>query len=341
MDIGATVRLGIAALVVGIAAGAHAQTGLIVDHQYVADAAKRGAIIWDVRAEADFRRGHIPGAVNIGDAGQTLRNPNTEDFIAQEQIEKILGQAGIDPAREIVVYGARASVIAYFGLYTTQYFGGNNTRVYHDGIDGWRASGQPVATSSPKLPPLALKLTPRADNFVSTRDVIARLKDTNVQLLDVRTPKEFTGEDIRAIRGGHIPGAVNIPYEQNWVDPDTVAKLARRQVPDNAGMSLKPRDQLKALYSKLDPDKETIVYCQSGVRAAETATVLAELGFKNVKVYDSSWLGYGGTLDAPAQNAVFLNVGALNNRIGAMQARIDALEKELAGARAAPAGVKN
>jgi len=215
----------------------------------------------------------------------------------------------------------------------TQYFGGGSTRVYHDGIDGWRAAGQPLATTSAKLSPVALKLTPRGDNYVSTRDVIARLNDANVQLLDVRTPKEFAGEDIRAIRGGHIPGAVNIPYEQNWVDPDSAAKLARRQVADNAGMSLKPREQLHALYSKLDPNKETIVYCQSGVRAAETATVLAELGFKNVKVYDSSWLGYGGTLDAPAQNAVFLNVGALNNRIGAMQSRIDALEKELANAR--------
>ena len=71
------------------------------------------------------------------------------------------------------------------------------------------------------------------------------------------------------------------------------------------------------------------------MRAAETATVLAELGFRNVKVYDSSWLGYGNTLDAPANNAVFLNVGALNNRISGMQARIDALEKELSAARGA------
>ena len=82
-------------------------------------------------------------------------------------------------------------------------------------------------------------------------------------------------------------------------------------------------------------ENEAIVYCQSGVRAAETATVLAELGFRNVKVYDSSWLGYGNTLDAPANDAVLLNVGALNNRISGMQARIDALEKELAAARGA------
>ena len=312
---------------------AGAQTGLIVDHTYVAAAQKRGAIVWDIRPEADYRKGHIPGAISLGDAGQVLRNPNTEDFVPLPQLEKLLGAAGIDPAQEVVVYGARASVIAYFGLYAMQYFGATQAHVYHDGIDGWRAAGQALAAEETRRPAITLKLTARAHNAVSTADVVARLGNPALQLIDARTAKEFSGEDIRAIRGGHIPGAINIPYEQNWVDPDTVAKLARRQVTDNAGMSLKPREALKSLYAQLDPNKETVVYCQSGVRAAETATVLAELGFTNVKVYDSSWLGYGNTLDAPANNAVFLNVGALNNRIGAMQSRIDALEKELAATR--------
>ena len=308
-----------------------AQSGpLIVDLPHVFEAQKRGTIVWDVRSEADYRKGHIPGAVNIGDAGQVLRSPNTEDFIPTPQIERILGAAGIDPAKEVLVYGSRASVIAYFGLYTVRYFGSDKVHVYHDGIDGWRAAGQPVAVESTKPIPIALKLTARGANSLSTADVVARLRDPNVQLLDVRTPKEFAGEDIRAIRGGHIPGAINIPYEQNWTDPETQAKLGQSKVADNAGMSLKPLADLKALYSHLDPDKETVVYCQSGVRAAETATVLSDLGFKNVKLYDSSWLGYGNTLSAPADNAVFLNVGALNSRIGSLQTRVDQLEKELA-----------
>ena len=309
------------------------QAQSIVDERHVADAAARGVLIWDVRGEAEYRRGHIPGAVNIGEAAQVLRAPNTEDFIAIDQIEKLLGQAGIDPAREMVIYGNRASTTGYFGLYTMQYFGGTRARVYHDGIDGWRAAGLRTVTDSPKPVPVALKLVARAANAVSTAEVVARLRNPGVQLIDVRTPREFAGEDIRAIRGGHIPGAINIPYEQNWVDPDTPQKLARRQVTDTAGMSLKPRDDLRALYAKLDPTKETIVYCQSGVRAAETATVLADLGFTNVKVYDSSWLGYGNSLELPANNAVFLNVGALNARIGAMQGRIEALERDLAAAR--------
>ncbi len=102
---------------------------------------------------------------------------------------------------------------------------------------------------------------------------------------------------------------------------------------DNAGMSLKKGEDLKKLYAKLDPEKETVVYCQSGVRASETATVLATLGFRNVKVYDSSWLDYGSRLDAPAENVQFFNVGVLNMKLSAMQSRIEELERELAEAR--------
>jgi thiosulfate/3-mercaptopyruvate sulfurtransferase len=95
-------------------------------------------------------------------------------------------------------------------------------------------------------------------------------------------------------------------------------------------MSLKPRAELQSLYAALDPNKETIVYCQSGIRASETATVLKDLGFNNVKVYDSSWLGYGNTLNAPAEEVTFFNVGLMQSKMGAMQKRIETLEKALA-----------
>ena len=310
--------------------------GAIVDGTAVAEALRRNALVWDVRPADAFAKGHIPGAVNIGDAPAVLREPNTEDFIATPQIEKWLGSAGLDPAREIIVYGSRGGWQAYFGLYTLQYFGGKSVRVYHDGIEDWSGSGRPVAQGPATLSPMALKLAAEpARVSVSTREVVARLSRPEVQILDVRTVKEFNGEDIRAIRGGHIPGAVNIPYEQNWLDPETGNKLARREVSSNAGMALKSTEALKALYAGLDPNKETIVYCQSGARASETAGVLQQLGFKDVKVYDSSWLGYGNTLDAPADNATFFNVGLLNSRMSALQARIEQLEKELAAAKAA------
>ena len=312
-----------------------AEASAIVDTPYVANAIKRNAIIWDTRSAADYKKEHLPGAVNIGDVGVVLRDENTEDYIALEDIEKLLGAAGIDPSREVVVYGAKANPYVYFGLVTLQYFGAPNAKVYHGGIDDWKTSGQPVVTEPTRLAPIALKLKTRPELLVDTAEVVKKLKDSNVQIVDARTPREYRGEDIRAIRGGHIPRSVPIHYMENWVDPDTTAKLEKKMVANKDGMNLKPREQLQSLYAKLDPAKETIVYCQSGIRASETATILKELGFKNVRVYDSSWLGYGNTLDAPAENVTFFNVGLMQNRMNTLQKRVETLEKELAEARAA------
>ena len=306
-----------------------AQAQAIVDAAQVQEALKRGAQVWDVRDARDYLRGHLPGAISIGDAAKVLRDDNSEDFIAVDRIEKIMSDAGLDPQRESIIYGARGTWNAYFGQYTLRYFGGTKVSVYHEGIEGWHQAGLPVETAPFKAVPVALRLVPAAGVAVTTKEMLERVGKREVQIVDARTVKEFSGEDIRALRGGHIPGAVNIPYEQNWVDPDTLLKLTRKQTTDSSGMSLKAVADLKALYAKLDPDKETIVYCQSGARASETAGVLQQLGFKNVKVYDSSWIGYGNTLDAPANNATFFNVGALNARIAGMQAKIESLEKTL------------
>ena len=304
-----------------------AGAAVIVDAAYVKEAQARGAVVWDVRGTPQYKKGHIPGAVNIGDAGTVLREMTKEDFIETAKIEKILGDAGIDPAREVIVYGDRGSPYAYFGRFALRYFGGSNIPVFHDGADGWVAAGNALETADATRPAVTLKLTPNPALSASTDEVAGLLGKPGVQIIDARTPAEYSGQDVRAIRGGHIPGSVSIPYEQNWKDPETPAKLAQKKVPDNSGMSLKPADDLKALYAKLDPAKETVVYCQSGVRASETASVLEQLGFKNVKVYDSSWLGYAARLNAPAENETFFNVGATMGKIGALTKRIDDLER--------------
>ncbi len=320
---------------VALLAPSAAEASAIVDTGYVVDALKRNAIIWDTRSAADYKQGHIPGAVNIDDVGVVLRDENKEDYIALDRIEKLLGAAGIDPSKEIIVYGAKANPYVYFGLVTLQYLNTANAKVYHGGVDDWKSAGQPVATEPTKLAPIALKLKVKPDLLVDTAEVVRKLNDQKVQIVDTRTPKEYSGEDIRAIRGGHIPGAVPIHYMENWVDPETPDKLEKKLVSNKDGMNLKSREQLQELYAKLDPDKETIVYCQSGIRASETATVLKELGFKNVRVYDSSWLGYGNTLDAPAEDVTFFNVGLLQSKLNAMQKRVEKLEKELVEGKAA------
>ncbi len=301
----------------------------IIQTEQMQQALARGAIIWDVRDEKSYLEGHIPGAINIGEAGSVLRDPNKEDYIATEKIQALFNRVGLDVNRDIVVYGSRGNPYVYFGLYTINYFGGKQAQIYHDGIDAWKSAGLPLQKERANLPPVSVLLMPQPQLLVSNEEMLKMAQSKSVQIIDARTPDEFSGRDVRAIRGGHIPNAINIPFESNWQDPDTAMKLSKKQVSDNSGMTLKSQEDLKKLYSNLDPNQDTVVYCQSGVRAAETATVLKNLGFKKVKVYDSSWLGWGNNLKAQVADETFLNVGALNAKMTAMQNKINQLEEAL------------
>ena len=301
----------------------------IIDTEQMQQAVARGAIIWDVRGEKSYLEGHLPGAINVGEIGSVLRDPNKEDYIATEQIQKIFNAAGLDVNQEIVVYGAHGNPYAYFGLYTINYFGGKKAQIYHGGVDAWRQAGLPIQKERQSLPPVSVALVTQPQLVVNNEEMFKLTQSKSVQIIDARTPDEFTGKDVRAIRGGHIPNAINIPFEENWQDPATAIKLGKKQVGDNSGMALKNQADLKKLYANLDPDKETVVYCQSGVRASETAVILKTLGFKKVKVYESSWLGWGNNLKVPVADETFLNVGALNAKMGAMQNKINQLEEAL------------
>src|SRR5258708_21766672 len=152
------------------AQAAVAASPTIVDGDYVAAAIARNAVVWDVRPAAAYAKGHIAGAINIGDAPKVLRDENTEDFIATDRIEKILGAAGLDPKREIIVYGSRGSWMPYFGLYTIRYFGGNNVRLYHEGIEGWNAAGRAASREPPTTAPVPLKLELDPSVAVTTKE---------------------------------------------------------------------------------------------------------------------------------------------------------------------------
>lgn len=320
-----------AAGLLALAAGASWAQSLIVDTPALEQAMQRGAIVWDARDAADYAEGHIPGAVNFGAAGDLFRDANREDPPSAAVAAQLFGLAGIDILkREVVVYGGKGDPYAYFAARMLEYYGGAHGKVYHGGLDDWKAAGKSLSTQAHRLPPVTLVLNTERAGTLWTSEIIERVRAGGAQIVDARTPKEYAGDDIRAIRGGHIAGAVSIPYETNWRDAATPAKLAAKQVSNRDGMSLKSADQLKAMYARLDPNKETVVYCQSGVRASETAAVLREIGFSKVKVYEPSWLGYAGVLSAPAGNEVFVNVGALNGKISSLQSRVRDLEADLA-----------
>src|SRR5207245_11524463 len=160
--------------------------------------------------------------------------------------------------------GSRGTWNAFFGLSTLQYFGGSHVRIYQDGHEECAASGPTISLDVAQLPPVALKLEINPTIAVTNKEMVARLNDPNVQIVDARTPQEFIGEDVRAIRGGHIPGAINIPYEQNWIDPETPAKLARKQITNNAGMTLTTAGVLRRRSPTRSPSQETSVTGLSG-----------------------------------------------------------------------------
>jgi thiosulfate/3-mercaptopyruvate sulfurtransferase len=306
----------------------------VVNAAYVAAALKRGTIVWDLRSAEDYAKGHVPGAVNLGNV-KLLRNPNTEDYIQTAEVAKLFNGAGIDLSKEVIVYSRMGDPYAYWGLTTVQHFGGNNSKVFHGGLDEWQAAGQEVSKEATKLSAVDQKFKIDPTVHVYMAEVLSKVNKPGVQFIDVRTPAEFRGDDIKALRGGHIPGARNIPFQQNWVDPDADTKLAKGEVKTRDGMALKPPAQLKLLYASLDPNKDTIVYCQSGGRAAITASVLRGLGFKKVRVFEESWLGYGNNFSAPAEDVQFFNIDTLNGKVKSLETKIQNLSTEINAMKAA------
>ena len=248
------------ALLTVLMTGSAAMAGeIIVDATEVDAAMQRGAILWDVRDAEAYAQGHIPGAVNIGEDAAVLRNPNTEDFLPIARVQQLLSTAGIDLSKEVVVYGRRGDPEAYWGLTTVRHFGGKQGRVFHGGVDAWQAAGLPLSKEETRLAPVqqTLRIDPSVQVYLP--EVLAKVDNPDVRFLDVREPTEFNGNVIKALRGGHIPGALNIPFERNWVDPTAAIRLAKVDAKARDGMALKSPAQLKSLYAALDPRKETIV----------------------------------------------------------------------------------
>lgn len=307
-----------------------AQAARIVATDAVAQAVESGAIVWDVREAGVYAKDHIPGAINVGvRVCSRLRTPMNWDYVPIESITSRLGEWGVDPDQRIVVYGEKGSACPYFIQISLELIGASAAQVYHGGIDDWRAAGLPLATEASTLPPRALDLEVRPGVLATTDDIAAAIGRPDVQILDVRTPDEFAGRDIRALRGGHVPGAINIPYELNWVDPAALIKSMADPAAARDGFSLKSTEALRKVYEALDPDKEVVIYCQSSPRASVSATVLKDLGFRDVRVYDSSWVGYGNRFDLPVENETFFDIYALTRSLAAMQTRIETLERRL------------
>lgn len=242
-----------------------------------------------------YETGHIEGAI-AWDWTTQLNDQVRRDILSQEQLETLLGESGITPDTTIVLYGDNNNWFAAYAYWQLKIFGHDNVKLINGGRKKWELEGRKFVKDVPLPKPVNYRAE-EADLSIRAHqvDVFSSLQSDLGILVDVRSPQEFSGEVIAppgmtetAQRGGHVPGAVNIPW----------GKAA------NEDGTFKSADELKDLYGGLGvtPDKEVITYCRIGERSAHTWFVLQELlGYKHVRNYDGSWTEWGSMVGVPIE----------------------------------------
>jgi len=243
-----------------------------------------------------YEMGHIPGAVKV-DWFTTLQDPIRRDFLSKADFEKLCSSLGISNDTTVVFYGDKSNWFAVYALWLFQYYGHLQTKIMNGGRAKWDLERRPWTKEVPQIKPTRYTARqPDASIRALREDVFNQLKQ-HKPLVDVRSPKEYSGELLHmpnypqegATRGGHIPGAVNIPWSQAVNEADS---------------TFKSFDQLKTLYEGrgITSDKEIIAYCRIGERSSHTWFVLKYLlGFPKVRNYDGSWTEWGNLVGVPIE----------------------------------------
>lgn len=243
-----------------------------------------------------YGTGHIPGAVNIDWVGD-LNDPLVRDYLDGPHFAELLGSKGIGPETTVVFYGDKNNWWACYAFWVFQLFGHSRAKVMNGGRAKWVAEERPMTKEVPSYPPQPYPVPVRTDYKIRAfREQVLKHIDEGGALVDVRSPGEYSGELLHmpdypqegAVRGGHIPGAVNIPW----------ARAA------NEDGTFKSAAELKALYAGqgVSPDKNVIAYCRIGERSSHTWFVLTYLlGYSNVRNYDGSWTEWGNSVGVPIE----------------------------------------
>ena len=262
-------------------------------------------IVVDARPQKAYMEGHIPGAVNIPVG--TLQTKANAILYPVKRLERTLGKDGLTRTSDVVVYGSGMEN-AYLEYWMFNYLGMHDAHVLNGGIENWEGS---LSTTPKTLPLSTFKAIPDPGKYATTAYVLHHMHNKNVVLLDVRTPAEFAGEDIRSLRGGHIPGAINYSHVGNFEPGTTMMKTV---------------SELAGRYRKLDKKKEYVVYCQTGTRAANTYCALKMLDFPHVRVYDASWIVWGSDVKLPAADETYFNFISLIKRFRKLEQKVNDLE---------------
>lgn len=276
-----------------IAAGAfnYAKPDVLVDTEWVAEFGEAEDIhLIDVGGNVlDYEAGHIPGAV-FANIRTELVNPDSSVqgvIPTAEQFETVLGNLGISAEDTVVLYDSRSNLYAARAYWVFKYYNHEDVRIYNGGTIKWKLDGNRLALGRETVEPVEYVAgEPNTDVFADYEQILASLDDENVVTCDTRTTGEYEGGDIRADRGGHIPGTTHL----EWVHAV------------NEDGTFRAAPELAALFyaEGLTPDKTILTYCQTGVRSAHTWFVLTELlGYPNVRNYDGSWIEWANNEELP------------------------------------------
>ncbi len=285
-------------------------------------------VVVDCRGLEEYAKGHIPGAISFGkECKKALRDGTARVFHDVSRYEKLLGKVGIGNATNVVFYGDmkhKSMDSATVGFWVLEYLGDTNAHVLNGGMEGWVQNGGKVDPQPTIKQSTTFKAHVVRSRIATTAEVlkIAKAQERGVQLVDARTAKEHDGYDIRSIRGGHVPHTtINIDYLKTFdavKDPKTGK--------DKPTSFLSP-DKVAKAFASLDPNKRTVVHCQTGTRSTVEYLEMRLLGFKDPANWDDSWIIWGNDLTKryPIEGEEYIDF----SRIHKLEQKIKKLEKKL------------
>ena len=245
-----------------------------------------------------YSSGHIPGAVEV-DWTRDLNDPVRRDYLDRDGFEALMRRIGATRDTVVVFYGDRNNWWATYAYWVFQLFGHDKARIMDGGRIKWVNEGRPMTRDLPSHPASDYQAAERDDQRIRAfRDQVLRHVESKGRLIDVRSPAEYTGERLHmpeypnegALRGGHIPGAANVPWARAINAEDGTFKTA---------------DELRAIYQEeagLRQDDDVVVYCRIGERSSHTWFVLTHLlGYGRVRNYDGSWTEWGNLVGVPIE----------------------------------------
>ena len=245
-----------------------------------------------------YDQGHIPGAVGWNWTTQ-LNDEVTRDILSKEQMQRLLGQSGIGRNTIVILYGDNNNWFATYAFWQMKIYGHRRLKIMNGGRQKWIDEGRKVDTVVPQVQRRIYRASNADTSIRATREYVLNVASTqnNIGLVDVRAPAEFSGELLApanlpqegAQRGGHIPGAANIPWATAVNQDDGTFKSV---------------EELRSIYGGqgISADKETITYCRIGERSSHTWFALTQiLGYSKVRNYDGSWTEYGSIVGSPIE----------------------------------------